>query len=206
MNHTDIKLKEEYKETFTGICAPEALRKKIKDIATEEKKKTKVTVIRKVAVAVAVLLVLFMGSNVVAYATTGSTWVKSMVVYLIQPGTKEWNELGSVQEKHEALRIPKEVLNKMSKDELIQAVLNYPFLIDIFLSSYKVEIDGGYYSPPAVESVYENCDALQELFSRWGGKKALKEFYEERMKTEPASAQEEIENDALEAIIKVLID
>ena len=77
----DMKLKIDYKETFTGIHAPEALDRKVRNMSRLETKKVGLPMIKKVAVAAALAGVLFVGSNGVAYAATGSTWVENVIVH-----------------------------------------------------------------------------------------------------------------------------
>ena len=50
--------------------------------------------------------------------------------YSITPDSDDWNDY-SVKEKVEMLRIPDEELSSMTNDELISAIYNYPYLIDI---------------------------------------------------------------------------
>lgn len=77
----DMKLKNDYKETFTGIHAPEALSRKVRNMSRLETKKVGLPMMKKVALAAAVAGVLFVGSNGVAYAATGSTWVETVVIH-----------------------------------------------------------------------------------------------------------------------------
>lgn len=76
----DMKLKMDYKATFTEIHAPEALARKVKNM-TKSNKNPKVSFMKRFAVAAAAFAVLFAGSNGVAYAATGNTWIESVVVY-----------------------------------------------------------------------------------------------------------------------------
>ncbi|MBQ8315783.1 MAG: hypothetical protein IJX95_08600 [Lachnospiraceae bacterium] len=193
----EITLKKEYKEVFTKLYAPENLRRKIRELSGEGIRKKKASLMRKIAIAAAVIIALFLGSNGIVYASTGKTWVG----YLIKPGTEEWKQLGTVQNKIEACRIPEETLKQMSNAELIEAVLEYPFLMNIFL--FGLDTPGTHH---AAEGVYENCDALRELLSRRDGEEALRTFWEERTKKTPVTAREELENDAIGALLKELCE
>lgn len=53
-------------------------------------------------------------------------------VYDILPGDPEWEQLGSVESKIQACSIDDEVLRNLSDEELMRAVLDYPFIIDVF--------------------------------------------------------------------------
>lgn len=193
----EIALKAEYKEIFAKMYAPEELRRKIGRLSTGEIQKKSTSFIKKLAIAAAVVISLLVGSNGIVYAATGKTWMG----YLIKPGTEEWKELGTVQNKREACRIPEETLKQMSNDELIDAILEYPFLVDLFLSGKPGEP-----SRTAVKSVYDGCDALRELLSRCDGEEALRSFLEERTKTPPATVREEVENDAIGALLRELCE
>lgn len=78
----DMKLKQDYKETFAEIHASEALAGKVKNMAELEKRKAGFSGVKKWAVTAAAVAVLFAGSNGVVYAATGSTWFQAMVVRL----------------------------------------------------------------------------------------------------------------------------
>ena len=72
-----------YKETFEEIPVPEGLAEKVGSITEREEKRQRTvvgSVLRKVAIAAAILVALLVGSNGVAYAMTGKTWVKTMIV------------------------------------------------------------------------------------------------------------------------------
>ncbi len=115
-------------------------------------------------------------------------------VYPIQPGTEEWKELGTVQNKKDACRISDKILKKMTDEELIRATLDYPFLVDVFIySDFSV----------GVQSVCNDCDALKELLSRDTAKDSLVHFMEKRAKVSPESltADEEFENEAIMTIM-----
>ncbi len=115
-------------------------------------------------------------------------------VYPILPGTEEWTNLGTVQNKKEACRISDVTLKKMTDEELIQATLDYPFLVDIFIySDYSI----------GVQSVCKDCDALKELLSRDTAKASLVIFLKKRAKAslESITADEEFENEAIMAIM-----
>lgn len=75
--------RELFKETFEEIPVPEGLAEKVGKITVGEGKRQRTvagSVMRKVAIAAAVLAVLFAGSNGIAYAMTGETWVEKIIV------------------------------------------------------------------------------------------------------------------------------
>lgn len=76
----DMKFKMEYKETFTEIHAPEALGRKVKNMSRLENT-IQFPLMRKMAMALALAMVLFVGSNGIAYAATGNTWVETVIVH-----------------------------------------------------------------------------------------------------------------------------
>lgn len=87
----ELKLKKEYKEIFAEIHASEALAGKVKGVAKlgEPERKAakdqvlskKITTLKKLAMVAAAFVVLMVGSNTVLYATTGSIWVKRLVIF-----------------------------------------------------------------------------------------------------------------------------
>ena len=78
----ELELKSEYKETFAEIHAPVALAGKVKNMHKNHKaNETKQsTMLKKLAMAAAVFVVLLVGSNGVVYAATGSTWLRTVIV------------------------------------------------------------------------------------------------------------------------------
>ena len=193
----EIAMKKEYKETFGKLCAPEELHRKVRELSEGSPKKRGIPLLKKLAVAAAIVIVLFLGSNGIAYATTGKTWMG----YLIKPGTEEWVKLGTVENKKEACRIPEETLKKMTNEELIEAVLDYPFLVDLYVFGLQSEAVYG-----VAEQIYEECDALRELLSRKDGEEDLRAFWEERTKHTPKDGVEEFENEAIRVLLEALCD
>lgn len=78
MNKED-KLKEYVRNTYDELHAPDGLRRKVMNMTEMKTKKTGMSVGKKLAMAAAIAAVLFAGSNGVAYAMTGSTWVENAV-------------------------------------------------------------------------------------------------------------------------------
>ena len=75
--------RELLKGTFGEIPVPEGLAEKVGKIVDEERKSSGIVVgriARKMAIAASALMVLFVGSNVIACATTGETWVETMIL------------------------------------------------------------------------------------------------------------------------------
>ena len=99
----DEKNKAYFQDTFQEVHAPEGLCRKVKNMTKTEAKKTGMSVAKRFAVAAAIAAVLFAGSNGVAYATTGSTWLETVVVHFNIDGVTydaelegEQNEDGTV--------------------------------------------------------------------------------------------------------------
>ena len=193
----ELTMKTEYKKVFTKLYASEELRRQVQELPNAEMKQKKAPFMKKLAIAAAVVLVLFLGSNGIVYASTGRTWMG----YLIKPGTEEWMKLGTVENKVEACRIPEETLKQMSNDELIEAVLDYPFLVNIYIFGTQSEAVYG-----VAEDLYEECDALRELLSRRDGEEDLRAFWEKRMENPPKDGVEEFENEAIGILLKALCE
>ena len=52
--------------------------------------------------------------------------------FTIVPGSDDWNSLNGAVEKRKACFVPKDIMENMTTDALVETVLNYPLLIDIF--------------------------------------------------------------------------
>ena len=82
---------------------------------------------------------------------------KVQSIYTVTPADETWKELDSTQDKIAALRISQEVLDDLSNDELVQAILEYPL-------KWELVVYDNYYT--GVESMEDNCDAYAELLDR----------------------------------------
>lgn len=193
----EITMKNEYKKVFTKLHAPEELHRKVRALSTDGRSKKHSSLMKKLAIVAVVVVALFLGSNGIVYASTGRTWMG----YLIKPGTEEWVKLGTVQNKREACRIPEETLKRMSNDELIEAIMEYPFLVDIYLFGPEGEP-----LRTAAQSVYEGCDALRELLSRRDGAEALRAYRETISKDPEKYGRTEWEIDAIGTLLEVLCE
>ena len=74
----EIKNREYVQGTFAELHAPEDLRRKVMNVTKTEAKKKRNYLVKRLSVAAAMAIVLFIGSNSVAYAMTGSTWVETL--------------------------------------------------------------------------------------------------------------------------------
>lgn len=78
-------------------------------------------------------------------------------VYPVRPGTDEWRALDTPEKKLEACHVPVEQLHCMTTDALLETVLNYPLLVNIYAYN-SIEI--------GIRSVSAYFPGLDELFSR----------------------------------------
>ena len=86
------KIKTYIQDSFREIHAPEDLRRKVMNM-NERKEKKSFAWVKKLAVAAAVALAVFAGSNCVAYAMTGNTWVESLKSKFVVNGVEQEVEL-----------------------------------------------------------------------------------------------------------------
>ena len=86
------KIKTYIQDSFREIHAPEDLRRKVMNM-NERKEKKSFAWAKKLAVAAAVALAVFAGSNCVAYAMTGSTWVEGLKMIIRVDGVEQEVEL-----------------------------------------------------------------------------------------------------------------
>ena len=85
------KIKTYIQDSFREIHAPEDLRRKVMNM--NERKEKNFAWAKKLAVAAAVALAVFAGSNCVAYAMTGNTWVESLKSKFVVNGVEQEVEL-----------------------------------------------------------------------------------------------------------------
>ena len=84
------KMKECIQSTFEELHAPDGLRRKVMDMSNNVTKKG-MSVVKKLAMAAALAVVLFAGSNGVAYAMTGNTWVETVIAKIRVNGV--WQDM-----------------------------------------------------------------------------------------------------------------
>ena len=77
--------------------------------------------------------------------------------YTIVPGSSEWAALDTLAQKIEACYVPQEVVAKMTTEALVETVLNYPLLINIYAYN-TIEI--------GIEVVSSYFSGLGELLNR----------------------------------------
>jgi len=87
--------------------------------------------------------------------------------YPILPGTDEWKEFNTHDEKLEACQIPEEILQNMTIEALVETVLNYPLMGDML--AYNTPIIG-------FNAVSSTFNGLQELTKRPNAKLELEKY------------------------------
>ena len=80
-----------------------------------------------------VLLTFMMLAVLCAGCASGKTkQVDTPYVYPIQPGTEEWAKLDSLDAKIAACKVDPELMNSMTTEALLETVLDYPLLPNIY--------------------------------------------------------------------------
>lgn len=104
-----------------------------------------------------------------------------------------WN-LRGIPERILSCRIPQSLLRHMSDEQLIQATLDFPFVIDVFLFSTNEQ---------GVKAVEEESDAYAELISRESALDSLLACVEKRTEqfANQLSGEEELNNEILSILI-----
>ncbi len=113
--------------------------------------------------------------------------------YAVTPEDDVWSTLDSVEEKVAVCRIPDNILVDMTDEQLLQAVLDYPLIYDIFVYD---DIETG------VRNIEDICDAYAELLQRDTALDTLMASVHERKEFGiPVTAEEEIENDIVASLV-----
>lgn len=120
-------------------------------------------------IIVFVLLVL-MVSTIKVNASNVSQEVYNQGVYEfpITPESKEWKDFSSKTEMLEVCQIPEEILHNISTPDLVETVLNYPFINDFYCFNSE-EL--------AYKRIYEDFNGMRELLSRGDVTEAILEKY-----------------------------
>ena len=93
--------------------------------------------------------------------------IKSPHQYDVIPGTEKWNNMKNAEEKREACYVSKEEAEKMTTPALLETVLQYPLLVDIF--AYD-DIATGF------TMVSKYCPGIMTLINRNDAIKVLGQF------------------------------
>ena len=102
------------------------------------------------------------------------------------PAESSLKESETKDQRKDRFNIPREELEKMTDEELLQAVIDYPYLIDIFSTDHPED---------AVPSLKENCAALKELIARGTAVETIDSYLAQHEKI--TTAEEEILKDQL---------
>ena len=112
-------------------------------------------------------------------------------IYPITYDSPEWQDFDGVNEKLQACRIPEELLKEMSVEQLVDAVIDFPLLVNVVLYNSPEE---------GLEALSQQSDAYRELLSREGGKEA----FMEKVKTVAYLEPSEDKSDLL--FLQILLD
>ena len=85
-------------------------------------------------------------------------------VYPTVPGTSAWRSFDSLDCKINATQVPPEKLKHMTTRALMETVLNYPLLINMW--AFGIYMRDPQKGDPGFLSVLSYCDSLQELVKR----------------------------------------
>lgn len=117
--------------------------------------------------------------------------------YPIGSSSTEWPEM-TVSEKVEALKIPQEKLEAMTDEELIRALADYPFLVDIGVYGKSTE--------ESIETVREYCSALDELLSRETAAASLDDYGRKLADAYGRAADEDSEDSGHYEVVESLLN
>jgi hypothetical protein len=109
--------------------------------------------------------------------------------YPVYPGMPEWAEFKTVEEMIAACQIPENILHRMSTQAVIQAIWEYPFLINV-VHRYQYQMD--------FDATFLGNNAYIELTKRTDAGRAL---LERLIIVNPVLSEERFEPKALEILI-----
>ena len=77
--------------------------------------------------------------------------------YPVKPGTEEWKQFQSNEEKVRACQIPEEVLDSLSTEDLTDLCLRYPLLVDVFAFNF---VNMG------LDKLFSDFNGIRALYNR----------------------------------------
>ena len=98
------------------------------------------------------------------------TQIDTPYVYPLQPGTPEWKATISRMERAAACQIPEDILPAMTTRALAETVLNYPFMVDLYVWNT---------TSIGFQALLEDFNGLRELVSRPDGLEVLRQIQQE---------------------------
>lgn len=109
-----------------------------------------------------ILAILMILLSTAAFATeaipeAGKHTLSEPYEYRIVPGMEEWAEYDTLERKINACHVPDQLLESMTTEALVDTVLNYPLLINMFAFN---TLDAG------VRSVASYFGGIEELLAR----------------------------------------
>lgn len=117
--------------------------------------------------------------------------------YPITSDSPEWAGM-SVAEKVEALKIPAEQLKEMTDEELIRALAEYPFLIDLHVY--------GKSTGESIETLRGYCSALDALLSRQSAVASLNDYGRKLADAYGRAAESDSEESGHYEVVEMLLN
>ena len=148
----------------------------------------------KVSVMVTLIFAVTLGGSLAVKADEEELVSMQKYEYPVTPEDDAWDKLESVEEKISACRIPQSILENMTDEQLLQAILDFPFWCDVFVYSSREE---------GVCNFEEICDAYAELVKRESAVEVLKDGMTTNTFARSVSVdvQDEINNEILSTLI-----
>lgn len=114
--------------------------------------------------SVVVILLNSINFNVNALGNTYGELIEVPFSYSVLPGSEEWSAFNDVEEKRNAIKVDKEILDRMTTEALVETVIKYPLLVDIY--AYNTIEEGishlsDYFQ--GVDVLMTRSDAVDEL-------------------------------------------
>lgn len=108
-------------------------------------------------------------TNTVFKKVTATEYYNSII------SSSEWEKANNSNERREMLQLPEEMIESMSTDELVEAVLEYPFFTDVFaFDNYQDAVDDMYDGFNGLEALSQRSDAPTTLLKKYSEEPVLK--------------------------------
>ncbi|WP_312812766.1 hypothetical protein [Sedimentibacter sp.] len=130
--------------------------------------------INKIRISMLLISIMLIGMCAACSFSNSLTNENEPFKYKVTSQDEEWKTFETHAAMVEACRIPSETLNKMTTAEVVDAVIDFPLLFDVFFYGSKEQ---------AVEEMLNNSDAFKELTARRDAKTVLlnkQSYFKER--------------------------
>ncbi len=142
-----------------------------------------------------VILSMLIGLQITSFSYPDNSYIDNKPFYKFSSNAPTWKQFKSTEERRKALYIEDEFFDNIPTEEVLRAVLEYPFIEDLlFFNDNK----------SAIKTVSSHCTALRVFLSREDSYKVLEEALSDVNKTSQRLHAPKIQKNGVPYVLKEL--